>query len=138
MHKTSVTVYENGQGTFTNGVETSSHTFLADEPADIGGDNLGPNPYEFLLSSLGACTSMTIRMYAKRKQWPLEKVSVKLEHNKNEEKVDIIERILVLEGDDLTEEQRNRLLEIADRCSIHRMVHEGNLITNTVISDCLE
>lgn len=103
---------------------------LADEPTQVGGTNLGPTPYDLLTASLGACTSMTLRMYADRKDWPLEAVTVDLRYRKihaqdcekcetDEGKIDHIEREIRLEGD-LDQEQRERLLEIADRCPVHQ------------------
>jgi putative redox protein len=111
-------------------ITVGPHHLLADEPEDHGGSDAGPNPYELLLASLGACTGMTLRMYADRKQWPLERVHVRLTHSKihaedcldcetKEGKVDRIERRLEFEGD-LSDQQRQRLLEIADRCPVSR------------------
>ncbi|MHC4957775.1 MAG: OsmC family protein [Planctomycetota bacterium] len=125
-----VSVEEAGEG-FVQTITAGRHTLTADEPADVGGSDLGPSPYDYLLSGLGACTTMTLRMYAKHKQWPLEKVRVTLRHGKihaddcgdcetEKGKVDEIERELEIIGDELTDEQRARLLEIADRCPVHR------------------
>ncbi|MBW2376878.1 MAG: OsmC family protein [Deltaproteobacteria bacterium] len=102
----------------------------ADEPLDKGGTNLAPNPYELLLAALGACTSMTLKLYAGRKQWPLDAVRVTLRHDRVHAKdcedcdkdtgmIDVIEKELELEGD-LSDEQRERLLDIAARCPVHR------------------
>lgn len=104
--------------------------FAADEPVDKGGTNLAPNPYELLLAGLGACTSMTLRMYAGRKDWPLEAVRVTLRHDRVHAKdcedcdkdtgmIDVIDKKLELKGE-LSDEQRERLLEIAARCPVHR------------------
>ncbi len=116
--------------TFTQLVQTPDHQWLADEPRSFGGDNLGPTPYDLLLSSLGACTAMTLQMYAARKKWPLTHVEVTLEHsrehkadcedcNNTQNRVDIIDRVIVIEGD-LDADQRKRLLEIADKCPVHK------------------
>jgi len=107
-----------------------SHAFDADEPRGLGGADTGPTPYELLAAALGACTSMTVRMYARRKGWPLEDIEVRLRHDKvhardcaecetKEGKVDRIDREIRLVGP-LDDEQRRRLLEIADRCPVHR------------------
>ncbi|MEP1767737.1 MAG: bifunctional alpha/beta hydrolase/OsmC family protein [Sulfitobacter sp.] len=111
-------------------VTTGSHLhLLADEPIAYGGTNMGMTPYGFLSASLGSCTSMTIRMYARRKDWPLDHVSVDVSHNKvhaqdaspgTGDKIDRFLRVITLTGDQLTQEQRDRLLEIADRCPVHR------------------
>lgn len=127
---TTVSVEERGDGKFVQSMTSGDHQLLADEPENVGGDNLGPGPYEFVLMGLGACTSMTIRMYADRKEIPLDRVHVKLSHKKvhaedcadcesKDGKIDEIVREVTLDGD-LSEEQRERLLDIANRCPVHR------------------
>ncbi|MGA8979372.1 MAG: bifunctional alpha/beta hydrolase/OsmC family protein [Pedococcus sp.] len=124
-----VVVSENGRGPYGQRITAGRHVFGADEPAPVGHDT-GPSPYDFLLAGLGACTSMTLRMYAARKEWPLENVSVALRHSRIHAKdcedcetrsgrLDRVERVIELTGD-LDAEQRQRLLEIADRCPVHR------------------
>ena len=127
-------VVAGGREGFRNQVEVDGgHRMWADEPEAVGGTNAGPTPYDYLLAGLGACTSMTLRMYADRKQWPLEHVRVTLEHEKihakdceacetETGKVDRIRRRIALTGE-LDETQRARLLEIADRCPVHRTLH---------------
>jgi putative redox protein len=128
-----VTVEETGRGKFQNEVRVGRHRFLADEPTDVGGLDSGPGPYDFLLAGLGACTAMTMRLYADKKGWPLKRVRVALDHDKihaqdcadceaREGKVDEIVRTIVLEGD-LDAEQRARMFEIADKCPVHRTLH---------------
>ncbi len=128
-----VIVRETGNGRFQQDVLNGPHRMLADEPPSVGGTNTGPTPYGYLLAGLGACSSMTVRMYADRKKWPLERVSVSLHHDKihatdceecetREGKIDTIEREIELTGP-LDAEQRARLLEIADKCPVHRTLH---------------
>ncbi|KEJ90121.1 bifunctional alpha/beta hydrolase/OsmC family protein [Sulfitobacter donghicola] len=113
---------------------------LADEPLAYGGTNRGMSPYGFLSASLGACTSMTIRMYARRKEWPLENVRVDVSHDKvhaqdaatgAQDKIDNFVRSITLTGPELTAEQRERLLEIADRCPVHRTLERSSTVTTS-------
>lgn len=119
-----------GQLRYLQEISIGPHLIRADEPADAGGNDAGPNPYELLLAALGACPSMTVRMYAQRKQWPLEKVHVHLSHAKIHARdcaecdaelrlVDQIEMEVSLIGD-LSADQRQRLMEIANKCPVHR------------------
>ena len=125
-----VLVRETRRGQFQQEVISGAHHFLADEPVKAGGLDSGPGPYDLLLASLGACTAMTLRLYADRKQLPLKRVQVRLRHEKihatdcaecetKEGMIDRIERAITLEGD-LDAEQRARLMEIADKCPVHR------------------
>lgn len=122
-HHTPVVVSENGQGRYQQTVRAGRHTLIADEPVALGGADAGPAPFDYLLAALGACTSMTLRMYAEMKKLPLTGIRVELTHEKIEVegqgKQDRIERIIRLDGD-LTPEQRTRLLEIANKCPVHR------------------
>jgi putative redox protein len=124
-----VTVTESGPGKYTQQIAVGSHQFAADEPAPIG-DDAGPTPYDFVLAGLGACTSMTVRMYADRKGWPLERVRVTLRHSRIHAQdcadcetkkgfIDQIDRDIELTGD-LDDSQRQRLLAIAEQCPVHR------------------
>lgn len=125
-----VVVAENGKGRYQQAVSAGQHQLIADEPASMGGGDAGPAPFDFIMSGLGACTSMTLRMYAERKSLPLTRVSVALRHDKVEvEGVmrDRISRDITLEGD-LSEEQRQRLLEIANKCPVHRALSQSILL----------
>ena len=128
-----VLVEENRYGRFANDVVIGSHRLRADEPREAGGDDTGPSPYGYLAAALGACTSMTLRMYADRKQWPLERVSVTVAHDRihaadceecetKTGRIDRFDRTLRFSGP-LSAEQRQRLIEIADRCPVHQTLH---------------
>ncbi|HZO47519.1 MAG TPA: bifunctional alpha/beta hydrolase/OsmC family protein [Xanthobacteraceae bacterium] len=135
-----VTVTETGGGKFQQSVTVGPHRLTADEPIAAGGLDSGPGPYDLLLAALGACTSMTLRLYADHKNLPLARTSVTLSHSKihaqdceecetKEGKIDRIDRVLTLEGD-LSDEQRARLIEIADKCPVHRtLTSEVNIRT---------
>jgi putative redox protein len=125
-----VVVTETGGGKFQQAIAIGPHRLIADEPVAAGGLDSGPGPYDLLLAALGACTSMTLRLYAEHKKLPLDRVSVALSHSKihaqdceecetKEGKIDRIERALTLTGD-LNDDQRARLIEIADKCPVHR------------------
>jgi putative redox protein len=134
-----VEVEETLKGRFVQRTRAGRHEWVADEPKSAGGSDAGPGPYEYLLMALGACTSMTLRMYAEHKKWPLRRVRVRLSHRKvhaqdcadcetREGKVDEITREVGIEGDKLTNEQRQRLLEIANRCPVHRTLTAGTKV----------
>ncbi len=127
-----VTASTGPEGFFTE-LFANGHALVADEPEDYGGTNRGPTPYDYLLAALGACTSMTLQMYARHKQLPLDRAIVRLTHQKvhakdcdaceaKEGKIDRMEREIELQGE-LTDAQRQRLLEIAERCPVHKTLH---------------
>jgi putative redox protein len=139
-----VVVTETGEGPFTQELFDGRHRLLADEPAAAGGNDLGPGPYELLLMALGACTSMTVRLYAKRRQWPLQRIAVRLRHEKTyiedcencdtqPAMLDHIVREIELAGM-LTEEQTIKLMEIADKCPVHRTLTHEIKITSKLVN----
>jgi uncharacterized OsmC-like protein len=135
-----VMVRETSAGKFQQAVSIGPHQMLADEPVAAGGADTGPGPYDFVLAGLGACTSMTMRMYADRKSLPLERVTVTLKHSKiyaqdcadcetKEGMLDQIDRVIAIEGN-LDAEQRRKLMEIADKCPVHRtLTSEIHIVT---------
>ncbi|WP_170759331.1 bifunctional alpha/beta hydrolase/OsmC family protein [Ruegeria lacuscaerulensis] len=138
-----VRVTEVDPGGFLQDIQSGPrHHAVADEPASYGGTDRGMSPYGFVSSGLGACTSMTIRMYARRKRWPLTGISVDVCHNKvhaqdaglaGDGKIDLFRRKIRLEGP-LDQEQRARLLEIADKCPVHRTLEGSAEITTELLS----
>jgi len=122
--------------TFYTDIAIRRHTMVADEPASVGGEDAGPSPYDYVIAGLGACTSMTLQMYAGRKEWPLEEARVRLKHRRihaadcedcedeHDHRLDVVEREIELVGP-LDEEQKTRLMEIADRCPVHRTLDAG-------------
>jgi putative redox protein len=141
-HEGTVTVTESGPGTYTQRITAGNHTLVADEPRPIG-DDAGPTPYDLLLAALGTCTSMTVRMYADRKGWPLQGVRVSLRHSRihaedcahcetTKGMVNHIDREIELVGD-LDDTQRQRLMAIAERCPVHQTLTSEINITTTAV-----
>ncbi|ACT58968.1 bifunctional alpha/beta hydrolase/OsmC family protein [Hirschia baltica] len=130
-----VVVEETQRGSYENWVVTGDYRGVADEPVDVGGDGAGPTPYQYMNAALGACTSMTLRMYAQRKGWPVDKVSVSVTHEKSRNEVDssdldVFNREITILGD-LNAEQRTKMMEIADKCPVHRTLHRVSSIHTT-------
>ena len=135
-----VVVRETRNGKFQQTVTVGPHRMLADEPKAAGGEDSGPGPYDYLIAGLGACTSMTMRLYADLKKLPMDRVTVTLRHSKihakdceecetRDGKLDQIERVIGIEGD-LDADQRKRLMEIADKCPVHRtLTSEIRIVT---------
>jgi putative redox protein len=124
-------------------IEASGHPLLADEPLESGGKDTGPTPYDLLLAALGACTSMTVRLYADRRKWPLKGILVRLRHQKihaqdckdcdtKDAKLDRIERDITLQGD-LSDEQRQSLLKIAGHCPVARTLQSEIKIEDRLV-----
>ncbi|MBL8642448.1 MAG: OsmC family protein [Rhodospirillaceae bacterium] len=139
-----VEVSETLTGRYSNHVRVGRHSLLADEPVNVGGDDAGPSPHDWVMAGLGACTSMTIRMYAARKELPLKKVSVRVWMRKikaadcpdcttKEGEVTEMMRDITLEGD-LTPEQKTRLLEIANKCPVHKTLSGEIKIRTAVVN----
>jgi uncharacterized OsmC-like protein len=134
-----VIVHGDAKG-FAQKVEMGSHHIVADEPVSYGGTDTGPSPYDLILAALGACTSMTIGLYARKRNWPLEKITVALWHSKihakdcddcetKDGRIDRMEMEIHLEGG-LTDEQRAKLMEVAGKCPVHQtLTHEINIKT---------
>lgn len=131
-----------GQQKYTTTLNAGPHQLIADEPKSSGGQDQGPDPYDYLLMSLGSCTAMTVRMYADHKEWPLEQVYVELLHSKQhaedckncddrKSRIDRIEKEIIVEGD-LSDQQVKRLLEISERCPVHRTLQSDIDITSKV------
>ena len=133
-------VVTGGRAGFAQVVLVDTHRLSADEPVAAGGTNTGPTPYDLLVAALGACTSMTIRLYAARKKWPLEEVTVRLRHSRvhaidcaecetKEGRIDQVDCEIALTGA-MSDEQRSKCLEIAERCPVHRtLTSEVNIRT---------
>ncbi len=127
---------------FRTDVEVGGHHLVVDEPTAVGGADDGPTPYEMLLAGLGACTAMTLRIYADRRKWPLERARISLRHRKvhaqdcvdcetKPAKMDVVDRIITLDGA-LTEEQRAKLLEIAERCPVQQTLGSKIQVNTTI------
>jgi putative redox protein len=140
-HQVAVSLGNKG---YTAEVVAGKHLLLADEPEEAGGNDFGPSPYEFVSAGLGACTAMTLRMYADRKKWDLQKVVVHLNHEKdypddlsqgeNNKKISHITRVIELHGE-LEVDQRQRLLEIANKCPVHKTLSETPVIKTMLMKE---
>jgi len=133
MHR--VVSVSTGAHKYLQQISVGTHRLHADEPVEIGGRDAAPDPYELLMGALGACTAITVQLFADRRSWPLEKVHVRLSHgkthahdcincNSGDAKLDRVELEISFEGD-LTDEQRRKLVEIAGRCPLHRTLESG-------------
>lgn len=143
LHTKEQVVAELEEGPFLTRMKAGKHLFLADEPQKVGGEDLGPSPYELVTSGLGACTAMTLKMYADRKKWPLEEVRVHLSYDgkyvedcdscdKEDRRLGKFLRRIEIEGP-LDEKQRQRLLEIANKCPVHRTLERTATIETELL-----
>lgn len=140
-HQVAVSLGNKG---YTAEVVAGKHLLLADEPEEVGGNDFGPSPYEFVSAGLGACTAITLRMYADRKEWDLQKVVVHLNHEKdypeevsdedNKKKISHITRVIEVHGE-LDDDQRQRLLEIANKCPVHKTLSETPVIKTMLMKE---
>lgn len=151
MSSEKIPTYDSGEGEvivrgdatgFAQEIASGRHRLAADEPVAAGGTNTGLTPYDLLLAALGSCTSMTVAMYARRKKWPLESVTVRLRHSRvhatdcaecetKDGHIDRIDREIEVTGD-LSEEQRRRLVEIAEKCPVHRTLKSEIMIRTRI------
>src|SRR5690348_13867479 len=126
-HATATTGLQN----YVTRIESRRHTLVADEPTASGGQDAGPSPSDLVAAALASCTSITLRMYAERKQWPLQSVRVDVRLSRNPDKSTSIDRVLTLEGD-LSDEQRARLADIAERTPVTLTLKNGAKINTTL------
>ncbi len=130
-----VTVTERPGGKYTLDVDNGRHKLYADEPLQYGSADLGPSPFEYLCASLGSCTAITLRMYAGRKKWDIENISVTVTHSQRKlsegDTKNVFNRILTVTGN-LEEDARDRLVEIANKCPVHKMLEHGNIIETSL------
>lgn len=140
-----VAVRLNKEDHFTSDISAGVHSFLADEPSSVGGFDFGPSPYDLVASGLGACTVMTLHMYARRKKWNLEEVEVHIDHGKSHASdfedldsdqgmIDVFHRNIILKGS-LDVKQKARLLEIADKCPVHKTLHAGSKVISKLVEE---
>lgn len=141
QEKITAHVTETGESAYAVSISVSGHTLKGDEPVEFGGGNLGAAPYDMLLAALGECTAMTVRWYALQQKWPLTKVEVKLSHQKLDAadlpeatgktgKIDLFEKEIIVHGDELTDEQRKKLVDIAAKCPVQRTL-QSDLVIRT-------
>ncbi|MDX2464442.1 MAG: OsmC family protein [Porticoccus sp.] len=123
-------VSETGESDYAVSIDVSGHNIKGDEPVDAGGKDIGPAPYDLLLAALGECTAMTVRWYALKQKWPMDKVEVKLTFQKVN-KVGVFEKQVMVYGDDLSDDQRQKLIDVAAKCPVQRTL-EGKVAIKTV------
>ncbi len=127
-----IRVHKAPVGRIAQSIEINGHMVLSDVDQATGGDNMGPDPHDLLDAALGACTALTLKLFAQRKGWPLENADVRIRHEESPGRYQLF-REVTLHGD-LDEEQRSRLLEIANKCPVHRIL-SGEILIETVLAD---
>ena len=132
-----VSVAESGSGPYSQIVTIGGHTLSADEPQRVGGNDVGPSPYEYVLAGLGACTAMTLRAYVSRHNWGVDRISIELQHKKivapdSTSTVDQFLRIIHLVGD-ISEQQRLKLLEVAETCAVSRTLRRVSIVESKLV-----
>lgn len=118
-------------GIYSNDVKTSRHHLYADEPVELGSADIGPTPFEYLAAALGGCTTITLRMYSERKKWNVDHIACTVKLHK-EDGVQVFTRELTVEGD-LTDEARGRLIEIANKCPVHKVLTAGSKVETVLL-----
>ena len=132
--RTRVTASETGESQFAVRIEMGDHEIIGDEPSSAGGGGLGPNPFDLISAALAECTVMTVRWFASQREWPLDHVEVVVDHSKIQHAgatraVDVFEKTLFIRGPELNNEQYTRLIDIADKCPIQRLLQAAPIIT---------
>lgn len=140
--RTRATASETGEGRFAVQIDVGAHSILGDEPVSAGGGGLGPNPFELMAAALAECTAITVRWYALQQNWPVDHVEATVVHTKrltagSSAPVDVFEKTIFVRGDELDEAQRSRLVDIAARCPIQRVL-EGAPIFQTSLGRSLD
>jgi putative redox protein len=138
---TRATASEIGKGAFAVEIDVGAHSILGDEPVSAGGQGLGPNPFELMAASLAECTAITVRWFARQHNWPIDHVEAVVVHTKkllagSRTPVDVFEKTLILRGDELDDAQRARLLDVAAKCPIQRIL-EGAPVFHTKLGQSL-
>jgi putative redox protein len=134
---TTCTTAEIGKDKYTTEIRAGKHTIISDEPFELGGEDKGVNPNELFLASLGSCTAITLRMYADRKEWPVDRIQVDLKMDivkANQTQTTYVKKHITIEGD-ISEEQKQRMLKIADSCPLHRIMTNPIVISSNLIPE---
>ena len=128
--KTNAYIEETGESAYAVNITVSGHALKVDQPVAGGGENLGPSPYGMLLAALGECMAMTVRWYSIQQEWPLQKVEVTLTHEKVDE-MDVFEKTIIIHGVQLTDNQRQKLMDVSAKCLVQRTL-ESDIVIRTL------